>query len=260
MCQNVLTYLHTLQTSHITEHIHHTRSSDGLRPSSQNHTMSMIRGSKSFFSSRKGGGNFKVAKHVQKVYLRTDIPCGVNTCPQCAKYYTAAFPAPLTVDTPILLPDTNVILHNIDAIESPAVKNVVILDTVLAEVKNLNRAVYGRLAKVIKEEGNPKRFYVFSNENHVDTACQTPEEGESANDHNDRMIRSAAKWYLMHLAQSNLATHVDALVLLTHDRANHDKAVALQITSMSIAEYVQKHLKDEKDLLNCIQTAVPEVL
>lgn len=49
------------------------------------------------------------------------------------------------------------------------------------------------------------------------------EQGESANDRNDRAIRVAAKWYMEHLSKSVSGAELK-VVLLTNDRANKEKA------------------------------------
>lgn len=49
------------------------------------------------------------------------------------------------------------------------------------------------------------------------------EQGESANDRNDRAIRVAAKWYTNHLVKATYG-HPLKVVLLTNDRANKEKA------------------------------------
>lgn len=60
--------------------------------------------------------------------------------------------------------DTNVVLHQIDVLEDEALKNVIILQTVLDEVKHQNTAIYQRLLEII---GNKRRkFYSFVNEHH----------------------------------------------------------------------------------------------
>ena len=214
----------------------------------------MFRGSKSFFNSRKRDGKISVAKQVNKVYLRTDIPCGSLACAVCAESDEGTSRCILKSDAEnILIPDTNVVLHNIDAIEHPAVTDVVILDTVLNEVKSLNKGVYARLAKIVKDPEGTKRFHVFGNENHVDTASEQ-EAGESSNDHNDRLIRAAAKWYQLHLQQGNVTSGV---ILLTHDIANKRKAKDMGIPSLSMSEYVTKHVADNAELLDTVQTAAP---
>lgn len=63
-----------------------------------------------------------------------------------------------------LMLDTNVVLHQIDILEDDALKNVIILQTVLEEVKHQNTATFQRLLEII---GNKRRkFYSFVNEHH----------------------------------------------------------------------------------------------
>ncbi|KAJ9435647.1 Exosome complex exonuclease RRP44-like protein A [Diplonema papillatum] len=213
----------------------------------------MFRGSKSYFSSSKKGGKLTVTRQVKKIYLRTDIACGSEACAVCGallKEMTGV--ATLDANAKVLLiPDTNVFLHNIDAMESPAIADVVVLDTVLAEVKNLNKSVYERLARVVRDPEKKKRFYVFSNENHRDTAAEQ-EPGESANDHNDKLIRNAAKWYQLHLSQVENGPEV---VLLTHDIGNKEKAVKAGIRALSVAEYVTEYKREDASLLEMVVTA-----
>ena len=57
--------------------------------------------------------------------------------------------------------------------------------------------------------------------------------GESANDRNDRAIRTAAMWYKKNLAQNQEVGNQNAVqvVLLTNDRENASKAKNLGITT-----------------------------
>ncbi len=59
--------------------------------------------------------------------------------------------------------------------------------------------------------------------------------GETANDRNDRAIRTAALWYKKHLALSQEPDNPDAVqvVLLTNDRENANKAKDLGITTFT---------------------------
>jgi hypothetical protein len=64
----------------------------------------------------------------------------------------------------LLLVDTNVALHQIDILEhkSPVTAIVVILQTVLEEVRHLNISVYRRLLALIQDES--RAFIFFPNE------------------------------------------------------------------------------------------------
>lgn len=63
-----------------------------------------------------------------------------------------------------LVLDTNVILDQIDVLEEEAIRDVIVLQTVLDEVRHRSAAIYKRLRDVLQ---NPsRRFYTFVNEHH----------------------------------------------------------------------------------------------
>lgn len=146
----------------------------------------------------------------------------------------------------------NFCVLQIDVLEDPVIRNVIILQTVLQEVRHRSAPVYKRLKDIIHEK--EKHFYTFTNEHHRyrDTTafflsqhlnctiviCKNVhihpnnfyssretfierEPGESANDRNDRAIRMAAKWYSQHLKSDADGLKV---VLLTNDQGNKQKA------------------------------------
>ncbi|KAL0431035.1 UNVERIFIED_CONTAM: Exosome complex exonuclease RRP44A, partial [Sesamum radiatum] len=130
----------------------------------------------------------------------------------------------------IIIVDTNVVLHQIDLLENPAIDDVVVLSVVLEEVKNKNLSVYNRLRALCS---NPqRRFFVFSNEYHKDTYVKI-ESGETPNDRNDRAIRVAARWY-----QNHLGSAVKVL-LITNDRENKKKAIQDGIPAETVESYVK---------------------
>uniref|UniRef100_A0A3Q2Z4C4 Protein DIS3 homolog n=1 Tax=Hippocampus comes TaxID=109280 RepID=A0A3Q2Z4C4_HIPCM len=183
--------------------------------------------SKTFVKKTRGG---RVMKIVREHYLRDDIWCGSEACDQCRQESTvlqreACIESNLCSFSHYLVPDTNVVLHQIDVLEDPVICNVVILQTVLQEVRHRSAPVYKRLKDLIHEE--ERHFYTFTNEHHRETFIER-EPGESANDRNDRAIRVAAKWYSEHLAKPD----DPKLVLLTNDVANKQKA-------QEIEEYVK---------------------
>lgn len=63
-----------------------------------------------------------------------------------------------------LVLDTNVVLDQIDVLEEDVLKNVVILHTVLDEVKHKSSIVYKKLRDILKRPS--RQFYVFVNEHH----------------------------------------------------------------------------------------------
>ncbi len=60
------------------------------------------------------------------------------------------------------------------------------------QVKKNNSSAYQRLRALCANAG--KRFFVFANEHHRDTAVEAVD-GESPNDRNDRALRVATRWY-----------------------------------------------------------------
>lgn len=52
----------------------------------------------------------------------------------------------------------------IDVLEDPAIRNVIVLQTVLQEVRNRSAPVYKRIRDVTNNQ--EKHFYTFTNEHH----------------------------------------------------------------------------------------------
>jgi exosome complex exonuclease DIS3/RRP44 len=70
----------------------------------------------------------------------------------------------LISDLHYLLLDTNVVLDQIDVLEEETIKDVIILQTVLDEVRHKSASVYKRLRDILINPG--RRFYTFVNEHH----------------------------------------------------------------------------------------------
>ena len=107
---------------------------------------------------------------------------------------------------------------------------------VYVQVKHQNLGVYRQVRDLIS---NPsKRFYVFANEHHRETFIER-ERSESANDRNDKSIRTAVKWYSQHLVQGLKTTNIPKVILLTNDRENREKAKALNLSAHTVYEYAK---------------------
>ncbi|KAL0484556.1 nuclear exosome complex RNAse Dis3/RPR44 [Acrasis kona] len=186
--------------------------------------------SKTFVKRTKKGN---VVKVVKEHYLRDDIGTGVGTVLQAgAECY--------------VIPDTNVILHQITVMENPVITNVIVLQTVLDEVKNQNASIYNRLRALVGMQN--KHFYVFSNEHHKETYVERIA-SESPNDRNDRAIRVAALWYMRKLSESK------PVLLLTNDRANMEKAKFEEINVKTIQQYVRNDMKQHPQLLEFLNNS-----
>ncbi|XP_066562657.1 exosome complex exonuclease RRP44 [Amia ocellicauda] len=193
--------------------------------------------SKTFVKKTRSG---RVMKIVREHYLRDDIWCGSAVCEICKQESTvlqrdSCMESSLCSSAHYIIPDTNVVLHQIDILEDPLIRNAIILQTVLQEVRHRSPTVYKRIKDVIHNVD--KHFYTFTNEHHRETYIEQ-EQGESANDRNDRAIRVAAKWYSEHLKNAEKAKDLQ-VILLTNDRANKEKAVEIGLMSFKCEEYIK---------------------
>lgn len=130
--------------------------------------------------------------------------------------------------------------------EHGKVGNVVILQTVLQELRHKSISIFQRLRNRIAD---PKaRFYVFCNEHHRETYVKR-EVGESPNDRNDRAIRRAVDWYRAHV--SSFAPSA-TIALITDDRENRQKATDEGLLALSARQYVEKRVGDAPDLVDLV--------
>ncbi|QUC18178.1 uncharacterized protein UV8b_02419 [Ustilaginoidea virens] len=203
--------------------------------------------SKVYVRSTRSG---KVQKIVREVYLRTDIPCSSNLCRVClngAPRNAAQQAQPFVLsERPAgtkafpqghyLVPDTNALLNAMDLFEqSSSFYDVVILQTVLEELRNRSLPLYNRLIGLTKSED--KRFYVFFNDFRLETHVAR-EPHESVNDRNDRAVRQAVKWYGEHLSRTKSA-NIPAIVMLSDDQDNLRKAREQGLNAVSLRGYVE---------------------
>ncbi|CAI7644948.1 Exosome complex exonuclease dis3 [Penicillium manginii] len=223
--------------------------------------------SKVFVRSTKSG---KVQKIVRELYLRQDIPCSsklCSLCPSIAPSDANGNIAPFVLsDRPAgtkafprghyLVPDTNALLNGMDLFEhTGAFYDVIILQTVLEELRNQSLPLYNRLLSLIKTD--EKRFYLFFNEFRLETHVRRGPE-ESINDRNDRAVRAVASWYEEHLGASakkgKKEKSVPAIVVITDDKGSIKKAKAEKVTALSLSDYVSG-LEDSEKLLDMISEA-----
>ncbi|KAF8245100.1 RNB-domain-containing protein [Wilcoxina mikolae CBS 423.85] len=229
--------------------------------------------SKTFLRSSKG----KCVKIVREVYLRQDIPCSSNLCIPCntsapvnangkgmtdsisfsSPFVLSATPAGTTAyeNGHYLVPDTNIFLYCMDIAEhKSAFYDVIVLQTVLEELRNRSIPLYNRLRSLTSSED--KRFYVFHNDFRMETHVKRLP-GETINDRNDRAVRVACAWYKSHLEDAVAGTknRCPEIVMLSDDKENLRKARAEGVACCNIKEYV-KGLQNSDELLDMISAAL----
>ena len=170
-------------------------------------------------------------------YLRDDLYCGSAQCTVCPmraeeRKLQKAAEAP---GKQYFVLDTNVLLHQMDLLEACAAKperglltNLVLLQTVLDEVRGNNQKLYTRVRAFIASHPHA---VVFCNEHHRLTYIERVA-GESPNDRNDRSIRVATSWLANHLPSVRMT-------LLTNDKDNRAKASvgSDKVDNISVPEY-----------------------
>ncbi|OIR58338.1 MAG: mitotic control protein dis3 [Amphiamblys sp. WSBS2006] len=165
----------------------------------------------------------KVQNVVREHYLRDDIACGFEKCMKCAG-------GELQPAQAFYVPDTNIFLSYIGALEHESVRNIILLQTALGETRNRNFAVYQRV-RAFAEDKN-KNAFVFSNELSSETYTET-QGSESPNDRNDRLIRKAVGWYQKHIGEERGTV----FYLVTNDKDNKRRAEEEGIQSLTFSEY-----------------------
>ncbi|KAK5120952.1 hypothetical protein LTR85_005736 [Meristemomyces frigidus] len=238
-----------------------------LKRSHASTTSSTTLSSKTYLRTLKSG---KVQKIVRELYLRQDIPCSSRLCSACLDLAPAGFhrkSEPFVLSATLagtkqypeghyLVPDTNAFLSAMDLFESEGgvFQDVIVLQTVLEEVKNRSLPLYNRLIALTKNEG--KRFYVFFNDFRLETYVQR-EAGETINDRNDRAVRKGCAWYAEHLQQAVRArqsARCPAIVMLSDDKDCLRKAKNEGIACANLHDYVSG-LPDADRLLDMVASA-----
>ena len=151
-----------------------------------------------------------------------------------------------------IIPDTNAFLTGMDLFElETAFFDVIVLQTVLEEVKNRSLPLYHRLISLTKNDS--KRFYVFFNDFRLQTYV-VREDKETINDRNDRAVRRAVKWYAEHLDEAvskRKSIRCPSIVMISDDRDNLRKAKNHGITGLSLRDYVSG-LDESERLLDMV--------
>ena len=172
-----------------------------------------------FRRSRKG----KVLKLVHEKYFRDDVGFGYKNgykLESIEKVKELLSSSGISGQKSLLVIDTNVALQELDILEHESVTSrsavgvVIVLQTVLKEVRHLNLSAYQRLKALLDRED--KDFIFFPNE--VASATRVERgSGEIVNDMNDRAIREASLYY------QNAFGEKGSVIMLTKDQENNRK-------------------------------------
>jgi len=144
-----------------------------------------------------------------------------------------------------------------DVIEhKSAFYDVVVLQTVLEELRNRSLPLYNRLRALATSQD--KRFYVFHNEFRLETHVRRSP-AETINDRNDRAVRVACAWYKSHLEDAVTGTKncCPEIVMVSDDKGNLQKARAEGITCCNVQEYI-KGLENADELSDMISAALED--
>ncbi|XP_044540905.1 exosome complex exonuclease RRP44-like [Gracilinanus agilis] len=207
--------------------------------------------SRTFLKKTRAG---RVLKIVREHYLRDDIGCGTSGCTECwgaqegqaLESWSCNPQSSLCPQPHYLLPDTNILLHQIDILEDPVIRNVILLQTVLQEVRNQSAPIYKRIRDLISD--HTKHFYTFTNEHHRETYVEQ-KQGENDNDRNDRAIRVAAKWCNEHMKKMTTDENHPQVIFITNDIKNKEKAIEEGVPAYTCEDYI-KSLKANPELVD----------
>lgn len=124
------------------------------------------------FTKKTRRGN--ILKIVREHYLRDDLSCGSQSCSNKTCILQPSQKSFLELEpksisslydfSHYLVPDTNIVLHQMDVLEDPLFTNIIITQTVLQECKARSISCYQRLNQLLNSP--IRRFYCFVNEFH----------------------------------------------------------------------------------------------
>lgn len=212
-----------------------------------------------FRQTRKRG---KVYKTVTERYIRDDLGLGsyyVDTDENRAKRRvkeaivgkpkviadTSQLLSLLHEGAPLVVCDTNVLLHNLDVLEQSAkdIPNLVIPQTSLTECRSNQPTAYDRTVELLRAVGVERLVLFFADPHHVETAHV--DESASINDVNDERIRNVAEFYANRLQGSNVR-----VILLTDDAGSRAKAEdeGALYEARTVRSYVKELEKNNPDL------------
>lgn len=182
-----------------------------------------------------------VRKEVAEKYVRDDVGCGLlRGAPVDAAFIASTAEAARRAGEPCgwVVPDTNVVLHQMDVLEHGGVDatlldRLIICQTVAEEVKHNDRQLFRRLCALLADER--RDVVLFANE-HVAGCAPARGPRESPNDANDRAIRSVAATFAAICGADGDPRRFAGVVLVTDDAACRALGIKERLYALATAE------------------------
>ncbi|CAG8495533.1 4014_t:CDS:10, partial [Acaulospora colombiana] len=206
--------------------------------------------SKTYLKRTKKGNAIKAVK---EHYLRDDIWCSVETCSLCKQEESILSANALftqLVNKPhYIIPDAGVFINQIGFIEHQAVHDVIVLQTVYEEVRNLSFPIYNRLRIILCAFLVLSEISVSLFTRKRDTYTKRLKE-ESLDKWKNRV-----RWYSSHLREASNSRKNIEVVLLSDDMENINKAKADGLLAFSVKEYIGG-MSDYPELMDMVESLV----
>lgn len=183
--------------------------------------------------SRRGNVVLAAREH----YLRDDLSCGASGCLRCPAVSAGAAKGRVGPGARVLVPDASVCLRQMDVLDSgkDGVRDVLLLQTVLRELRRRDAEHYERATKVLTEVADGVRAAVFSNENRRETYVERSAVGGSEEEYDRKSILAAVVWLRLHWASLGMEP-----VLLTDSRVSKAAYEAAGVPIMTTKELVME--------------------
>ncbi|KAF1744980.1 hypothetical protein MXB_495 [Myxobolus squamalis] len=185
-----------------------------------------------------------VFKEVKDRYLRKEIPCGVLGCAACKNYPNNEILDPnnngsscIFPTSHFLIPESSVLIKQIDLFENDQINNIIILQTILNQIRQLDAGVYKRLQAALNI--SEKCIYVFNNEYHEDTFVSQGRD-ESSNEWETRLYEKACDYYAQHLNEYSKS----AIIVAIYDK--DAPKCRREVRSSTFPDYILSLLSSEE--------------
>ncbi|EGR33437.1 rnb family protein, putative [Ichthyophthirius multifiliis] len=184
-----------------------------------------------------------VGKKVKEIYLRDDIPCGLFNCNLCV---TQSNTLNLEGDEKyIYILDEYTVLNQIDVIQNcPKLVNVVIMQTIVQNIKQKNVNTYNNLRNLVESEIY-RKIHIFANEYSKDTYTQI-QPNETQEQRNQRAIFNSVLWYQSHLKNGNNIN----VMFITNNYSQYIIAQQQGINTITIFDYLKQQAKEFPNLMD----------